>query len=143
MTVNVSITPQELVRAIVAADGDLAICSERLRLKLGIELTEQEIITSVSNMEQTTLGEVLRTGAIVMLYSTLSKTTKALNQKMERLPVGDLSRAHAAQMQALANLTSRPTEDAVEQPVSIEAARQRLFEKLDQHEERERQVSGE
>lgn len=141
MSTNVSITPQELVRLIVATDGNLAVVSERLQLQ-GVNLSEHEIITRVSNMDNVSLGEVLRTGAIMMLYSTYAKTTKELNKRMGVIPASDLARVHAQQAQALANLTSRPTEDAVEQPVSIEAARQRLFEKLDQHEERERQAKG-
>lgn len=135
------ISPQELINAIVAADGNLAVTSERLAFQ-GITLSEQDIITAVSNTDQASLGEVLRTGAVVMLYHSLSKTQKALLQKLDRMPVADLGRMHAAQMQALANLTSRPTEDATEQPVSIEAIRGQMLERVRQAEERERQASG-
>lgn len=129
------LTPQEIIKAVVAASGRTKLAAERLKLP------EAEIIAAITD-DQSTLAEQLRTQFILNMYDTLMQVQITLQAQLEHLSPGDVARSYAAMSSAFAALTSRPSEDATEQPVDIATARERLADRLDQYEERRKQRSG-
>lgn len=123
------LSSQELIKAIVAAGGRVKLVAERTGM------AEGEVVTAVT-ADQATLAEQLRTRFILELYDTLMNTQIALMGVIEDMSPGDIARTYAAMSSAFAALTSKPSEDKVEQPVDINAARDRLAERLDKYAER-------
>jgi hypothetical protein len=129
------ITPQEIVRVIVGAQGNLGLASERIKRTFNEEIRTDQLLAAVT-AEGTSLSEQLRTAMILQLYATMMDTQAAFRANLDALPVAELGRAYSGQIAAFASLTARPTEDAIEKPVDISTAREHLLARLDQHEKR-------
>jgi hypothetical protein len=123
------LTPQQLIKALVAADGNIPLAAERTKVERG------ELIAAIT-AEQASLAEQLRSKFVLDLYHTLQETQAVFRMNLERMTPDAISRAYAQQAAAFAQLTSRPTEDASEQPVDIQAARNGLAARFEEYQAR-------
>lgn len=124
-----SLTPAQIIKAVVAYGGRTKLTSE----KLGIP--EPDIIAAITS-DQASLAEQLRTTFLLELYDTMAMTKIAFVGLLDRMSPDVAARAYAAQAAAFATLTSRPSEDATDQPVDIQAARTNLANRLEEHQRR-------
>lgn len=138
---NNRITPQEIVRVIVASDGSLPLAVERLKRQYNEDFEPDKLLAAVT-AEGSSLSEQLRTAMILQLYATMMETQQIFRENLDELPVAELGRVYSGQVAAFASLTARPTEDAIEKPVDISTAREHLLARLDQHEKRRQQDTG-
>lgn len=132
---KVSLDPKTVIAEIVAANARLPLAAERLSKELGQRISTADLMRAVVD-DQAGMTEQLRAQLVLQLFNTLMETQVAFQASIADLSPDAVARAYAAQVTAFAAITAKPLEQATEQPVSFIDARERLLNKLDEHQRR-------
>lgn len=125
-------SPQELIKFVVAAGGNLPLAAERAGI------SKEELATMLSGNASSTLSEALRSLLVLEIYDTLMQTKIAFLQNLAFMTPNEVARAFASQITVFTQLTQIETPDLAGEVHDAAAAKEKIITRLDQWRQRER-----
>ncbi len=119
-------SPQELLRFIVAANGNIPLAAERA----GVD--RQELVALVTGNDTSTLSENLRAMFILSLYDSLMQAQIAFNANIPFMSPNELARSFSQMATTFSQLTSIQSPDLAGETHDAAAAKSSLITRLEQ-----------
>lgn len=119
-------SPQELLKFVVAAGGNLPLAAERAGV------SKSDLVTMICGGDASNLTEGLRSLLVLSLFENIVQTGIAYRASLPYMHPDALAKAYAAQLGAFTQLTALPTPELNAEVQDATAAKRKLITRLDQ-----------
>jgi len=119
-------SPQELMKFVVAAGGNLPLAAERA----GVD--KKELVALICGGDAASLTEGLRALLVLSLFETITQTQLAYQASLPSMSPDAISKALSSLLQTFATLSNQPTPELNGEVANANATKTKLVTRLEQ-----------
>jgi len=119
-------SPQELMKFVVAAGGNLPLAAERA----GVD--KKELVSLICGGDAASLTEGLRALLVLSLFETITQTQLAYQASLPSMSPDAISKALSSLLQTFAVLSNAPTPELNGEVADAASAKNKLVTRLEQ-----------